>query len=110
MKINAVIASLAGAAALALPGLAQSEESGFAVLQGIEAQALSHDEMQKISGKLNAYNIAAVLQAEASALDAFPRLQAFKLRRAEYFLNNAETINATYAALGILTPCLVCAP
>jgi hypothetical protein len=109
MKIKAVITSLAGAVVLALPMLAGAED-GFAALQGIEAQPLSHDEMQTISGKLNAYDIAAVLQAEASALDAFPRLQAYKLRRAEYFLTNAEIINARYAALGILTPCRTCAP
>jgi len=102
------LAALAVAAMLSGPALAQSEQGEFSALQGLEAQALSVEEMQSISGQLNAFDMAANREAVAAQLDAFPRLQALVLRRADFIRNHAAEINAAFAKLGILTPCQSC--
>ena len=76
-------------------------------MRGVKAQALSVEEMQAISGELNAYNIAAALYTAAAKLDKFPRLQDATTRLADYYFNNATAINGAFAKLGILTPCTV---
>jgi hypothetical protein len=111
MKIrNVVTAAMLSGALFAVPAIAQNPQGEFAALQGVEAQALSVEEMQAISGQLNAIDIAAALTTLAGKLDAFPRLQAATLRLAAYYSTNAVAINAFYAKLGILTPCQTCVP
>jgi len=107
MKLRNVIASVATATLLSLPAFAapQAPQGDFSALQGMQAQALTAEEMQAITGELNAYNIAAALYAAASQLDNYPRLQAATLKLADYYFNNAETINARYASFGLLTDC-----
>jgi hypothetical protein len=96
---------------LALPALAApSNTDKPAALEGIQAQALSADEMQAVSGELNAFDIAAALFSAAEKLDKFPKLQAATLQLANYYLNNAESINAVFMKLGIFTPCQSCPP
>jgi hypothetical protein len=84
---------------------ASPEQSAFTGLQGVNAQTLSVNEMQKISGELNAYDIAADLVAQAAKLAKFPKLQADTLKLAAWTLTNADAINAGFAKLHILTPC-----
>jgi hypothetical protein len=112
MELKKVIASVATAAMLSLPAFAapQNPQSGFSALQGVDAQALSVEEMQAISGELNALDIAAALTTLAGKLDAFPRLQAATLKLAAYYTTNADAINAVFAKYGVLTPCQTCAP
>jgi len=86
------------------PALAQSAQSEFSALQGLEAQALSVEEMQSISGQLNALDIAAALDAKAATLDAFPRLQAGVQKLADFYRTNAERINAAFMKHGVYTP------
>jgi hypothetical protein len=105
MKLKTLCAAAAIAAMLSAPAMAGES---FSALQGVDAQALSVDEMKAITGERNAYDIASVLFAEAAQLDAHPLLQAATLRRAQYYLTNAVQLNAAYAKLGILTPCLSC--
>lgn len=108
MKVrNLLAAAMLSGAAVWLPASAQN--AGISALQGVDAQALSRDEMQAISGRLNAYDMANRREEVAAQLDAFPRLQALVLRRADFIRNNAEEINAAFARLGILTPCQSCA-
>jgi hypothetical protein len=96
---------------MCLPAFAATpNQGGFAALKGIQAQALSAEEMNAISGELNAYDIAAALVAAAAKLDKFPRLQEATLKLAEYYRTNAEAINAAFMRLGIFTPCQSCAP
>jgi hypothetical protein len=109
MKIrNVVTAAMLSGALFAVPAVAQDPQGGFSALQGVEAQALSVEEMQAISGQLNALDIAAALTAAAARLDEFPRLQAFALRLAEFYRTNAEQINAFYMKIGVFTPCQSC--
>jgi len=111
MKLKTAIASVAVAALLSGAALsASAANNGFAALQGVEAQTLSVEEMQAISGQLNAYDIAAGLTARAANQGEYPRLQAATLKLAQYYLDNAATINARYEKLGVLTPCKTCAP
>jgi hypothetical protein len=112
MELRKVIAFVATAALLSLPAFAapQNPQGGFSALQGVEVQALSVEEMQAISGELNAYDIAAALHAKAATLDAFPELQAFVVKVAYYYTNYATVINAFFAKFGVLTPCRSCAP
>ena len=77
-------------------------------IQGFEAQALSAEEMQAISGKLNAYDIAAALTATAVQLGSYPRLQESLLKLASYYETNATQINAAFQKLGIYTTCRTC--
>jgi len=110
MNARTIIAAAALSGAMfSFPAIAQGPQDQFSALQGTAAQALSADEMQAVSGKLNAYDMAANREAVAAHLDAYPLLQALVLRRADFILNNAEAINAAFAKLGILTDCLSCA-
>jgi len=85
-----------------------ADQSGFSAIQGISAETLSVQEMQAISGELNAYDIAAALTAEATKLAKYPKLQAADLKLATWFKTNAVAINAAFQKLGILTPCQTC--
>lgn len=96
---------------LTLPAFTAPSNTGKpAALEGIQAQALSADEMQSISGELNAFDIAAALFAAAEKLDKFPKLQEATLQLANYYVNNADAINAVFMKLGIFTPCQSCTP
>ena len=110
MKVRNIFIAVVMGLLFAVPAVAQSPQGDFSALQGVEAQALSAEEMQAIAGQLNAYDIAAALTALAAKLDAYPRLQAATLKLAEYYSTNAEAINAFYAKIGVLTPCQTCAP
>jgi hypothetical protein len=96
-------------AMLSTPAMAE-RDNAFSALQGVEAQALSSQEMNAISGELNAFDIAAALIAKAATLDKFPRLQATVLKLADYYKTNADAINALFVKLHIFTPCQTCAP
>jgi len=110
MKIrNVFTAAMLSGMLFAVPAVAQNQ-GGFSALQGVEAQALSVEEMQAISGQLNALDIAAALTTLAAKLDAFPRLQAATLKLAAFYTTNADQINALYMKLGVFTPCQSCAP
>lgn len=100
---------LLSSALLAPPVLAQGS-SGFSSLQGIEAQALSTQEMDAIAGELNAYDIAAALNAKALTLGSFPKLQAAAVKLANYYTTNATAINALFAKFNVLTTCRSCPP
>ena len=112
MQLRKVIASLATAAMLSVPAFAapQDPQGGFSSLQGIEAQALTAAEMQAISGALNAFDIAAALNARAETLSAngHPVLAAIATKLANYYTTNAEAINARYVKLGVFTECKTC--
>jgi hypothetical protein len=109
MKIrNVVTAAMLSGMLFAVPAVAQNPNGDFSALRGVEAQTLSAEEMQAITGQLNAYDIAAALEAAAAKLDKFPRLQAATLKLAEFYATNAEQINALYYKLGVLTPCQTC--
>lgn len=99
--------ALLSVAMFSTPVMAESA-SGFSSLQGIEAQALSHQEMDAISGELNAYDIAAALNAKALTLSKYPTLQAAVVKLANYYTTNAAAINAMFAKFNILTPCTTC--
>ena len=110
MKIrNVFTAALLSGMLFAVPAVAQNQ-GAFSALRGVEAQALSVEEMQAISGQLNALDIAAALTTLAAKLDAFPRLQAATLKLAAFYTTNAEQINALYMKLGVFTLCQSCAP
>lgn len=103
MKITTLCGSLLLAASLCAPA---SADERFAALQGVDAQALSLEEMRTTTGQVNAYDIAAALFAQADTLKRFPRERASTLRLAQYYQANAVQINATFKAQGILTDCL----
>jgi hypothetical protein len=112
MSLKKLISLVATAAMLmgtmfSTPAMAQGS-TGFSALQGVDAQALSVDEMQAITGELNAYDIAAALTAYAGTLAKYPRLQASVSKLALYYSTNAVAINAYFEKLGILTPCQTC--
>ena len=93
-------------AAVALLGMlcstafsATPEQSGFSAVQGVNAQALSVEEMQAVSGQLNAYDIAAALTAEAPKLANYPKLQSLDLQLASWYQTNAVAINAAFQKL-----------
>lgn len=92
-----------------VPALAQSPRSEFSALQGVNVQALSAEEMSATAGRLNAYDTAAGLYALAASVTN-PKLQASITARADALVANAETINAFYAKLGVLTTCQSCTP
>ena len=106
MKLKMLCGSIAVAAVLSGPAMAGEEK--FSALRGVEAQALSVEEMRAITGQVNALDIAAALFAEAATLRRFPRLQDSTLRLANYYKANAVQLNATFEQLGILTPCATC--
>jgi hypothetical protein len=96
---------------LCLPAFTASSNQGeFSALEGVQAQALSNEEMKAISGELNAFDIAAALFAAAAKLDKFPKIQEATLKLANYYETNAVAINAAFMKLGIFTPCRSCAP
>lgn len=105
---TAAVAFLGSAMLCSTTFAASSDQSGFSAIEGINAQALSVEEMQSISGQLNSYDIAAALTAEAAKLTKHPRLQAADLRLAEWFKTNAVAINAFFQKFGVLTPCQTC--
>jgi hypothetical protein len=86
----------------------EKDRATFSALQGLDAQALSVDEMQAISGELNAYDIAAELTEQAAKLGKYPKLQAAALKLAHYYLNNAVKINQAFDKFGVLTACKTC--
>jgi hypothetical protein len=96
-------AALLNAAVVATPVLAQ-DATAFSALQSIDAQVLSQQEMSSVTGELNAFDIAAELQAYAGTLGKFPKLQAQVQKLADAELKSAKQINAVFAKLGILTP------
>ena len=107
--LNAVaVALLCGAMLCSAAFAASPERSGFSSMQGVSAQALSVEEMQSVSGELNAFDIAAALTAEAAKLSKYPKLQAADLKLANYFQTNAAAINAVFLKFGIFTPCQSC--
>jgi hypothetical protein len=87
---------------------AGTDKDAFSAVQGVNAQALSLDEMQATSGQLNAYDIAAALTAAAAKLAKYPKLQAADLKLANWYQVNAVAVNAEFQKLGILTPCKSC--
>jgi len=95
--------------AVLLAGTASAQEpmhASFSALQGIDAEALTVEQMQAISGELNAYDIAAYLFAQADRYAVrFPQLSASLTKLANETLANAVQINAAFARLHILTPC-----
>lgn len=110
MKTNRLVASVATGMLLSLPAWAATQsDGGFSALQGMRAQALTVEEMQAISGELNAYDIAAALGAQALAATN-PRLAAKLAALSNSIFANAESINAVFLKLKILTPCKVCVP
>ena len=114
MKLNrgivlaTVAVMLSGAMLFSVASAAPPTEGGFSALQGVDGQALSVEELKAISGELNAYDIAAALEAKAATLGAFPKLQAATLQLAAFYRTNAVQINAAFAKLGVLTACLTC--
>lgn len=100
---NIFAAAMLSGALFTAPAFAQSPLSGFSALQGVDAQALSVEQMQAVSGRLNAYDIAAALFAKAESLGSYPRLQAATLSLANYYLTNAEQINEAFKKLGVYT-------
>ena len=109
MKLTRAIASmfaavmLGGLMLLAPAFAAPQNDSSFSALQGVEAQALSVQEMQAISGELNALDIAADLTALAGKLTDGSRLQGAVLKLAAYYTTNADKINGVFVKLGICT-------
>jgi hypothetical protein len=96
-------AALLNLAVIATPVLAQ-DATAFSALKSIDAQVLSQQEMSSVTGELNAYDIAAELQAYASTLGKYPKLQTQVRNLADAELANAKQINIVFAKLGILTP------
>jgi len=105
-KIAAAAAALAVSATLAAaPAMASTMSS----LQGVQAQEMSVEELQAVTGELNAYDIAAALYAQAAKYaTTAPRLSASLKSLADKTLANAVQINAAFAKLGILTACQTC--
>lgn len=99
--------ALLGSALLSSTAMA-ADEPGFSAIQGIQAETMSVQDMQAVSGQLNAYDIAAALTAEAAKLASHPKLQAADLKLAAYFSTNAVAINAAFQKWGILTACKSC--
>lgn len=111
MSLKSLIATMATAALLAgpmlsAPAMAQDEQT-FSALQGIEAQALSAQEMDAISGELNAIDIGNTLLAIAGRLRD-GRVKDAALKLADFYLTNADAINAAFEKFGVLTPCRTC--
>jgi hypothetical protein len=94
-------AALVAGAMLSTPTMARGD-NGFSALQGVEAQALSSQEMQAITGELNALDIAADLTALAGRVSN-TRLKDGILKLAAYYTTNADAINAVFKRLGIFT-------
>jgi hypothetical protein len=102
--VFALAAAALSGALLTGSAIGAHNQSGFAALEGVTAQALSAQEMQSISGELNAYDIAAALTAEAAKLSSYPMLSASLLKLAGYYTAHATQINALFMKLGVYTP------
>jgi hypothetical protein len=102
MKFVTLCGSVVVAAMLSGPVMAASEES-FSALRGVDAQALSLEEMQATTGQVNAQEIAAALRAQYASMAKNSRLRDAVLRLAQYYEKNATAINATFMKLGIYT-------
>ena len=101
-------AALLAAVMVCTPAMANTgTDSVFAALENTNAQSLSAAEMQSVAGELNAYDIAASLASLAASANN-PRVAAFLTRLADYTLQNADRINATFDKFGVLTPCTTC--
>ena len=100
---NVFAAAMLSGVLFAVPAFAQGPQGGFSALEGVDAQALSVEEMEAISGELNAYDIAAALLGLAATLNG--DLAAKVTALANHFLANAVQINALFAKFNILTPC-----
>ncbi len=107
MSLKKLVSLVATAAMLmgtmfSTPAVAQGS-TGFSALQGVDAQALSVDELQAITGELNAAQIAGALLARASSTTNLA-LKAYLMKLYDYTLKNAATIDATLKKLGLYTP------
>ena len=100
---NVFAAAMLSGVLFAVPAFAQGPQGGFSALEGVDAQALSVEEMEAISGELNAYDIAAALLGLAATLNG--DLVAKVTALANYFLANAVQINALFAKFQVLTAC-----
>jgi hypothetical protein len=105
---SAAVALLSSSLLCSTAVAAGTDKDAFSAVQGVNAQALSLDEMQATSGQLNAYDIAAALTAAATKLAKYPKLQQADLKLANWYQVNAVAINAEFQKLGILTPCKSC--
>jgi hypothetical protein len=83
---------------------ARPEKLPISALQGVDAQVLTPEEMQSISGEVNALEIAAALTSMAAKLDKVPFLQTAVLALADFFTQNKTSIDAMFTRLGIYTP------
>lgn len=106
MSLKKLISLVATAAMLmgtmlSTPAVAQGS-TGFSALQGVDAQALTVDELQAITGELNAAQIAADLLARANSTTN-PVLKAYLIKLANYTLANAAKIDAALVKLGLYT-------
>ena len=106
-KAFAAAGALLAGMLLSTASLAHDQRS-FSALQGVEAEAMSPQDMGAVTGRLNAYDIAYALTAEATKLSLYPKLQADDLKLASYVLANAVAINAVFEKFGVLTPCKTC--
>lgn len=105
-RIAAAAAVLAVSATLAATPVAAGTMSS---LEGVQAQEMSVEELQAVTGELNAYDIAAALYAQAAKYaTTAPKLSAYLKSLADKTLANATQINAAFAKLGVLTPCQTC--
>ena len=95
-------------AAMLSGSVVAADDGKFSALGGVEAQVLSPEEMQAMTGQVNAFDIAAALFATAQTLNRYPRLKDSTLRLAQFYQADAAAINATFAKLGLLTPCVTC--
>jgi hypothetical protein len=104
MRVTNVFAAVMLSGALsAVPAFAQGPQGGFSALETVDAQAMSVEEMQAISGQFNAYDIAAALFQKAATLNGDLAVKATAL--ANYVLSNAVQINAAFAKYHALTTC-----
>jgi hypothetical protein len=106
MNLKHTALSLFAAAMLAAGTQAAAAESGFAALSQVDAQPLSTQEMQSVTGELNAYQIADQLKADGDkALAAgFPRLANGLYALSAATLRNATALNDYFTKIGVFTP------
>jgi len=101
-KITAAAAALAVSATLAI---APATASTMTSLEGVEAQEMSVEELQAVTGELNAYDIAAGLTAlSVKYATTAPKLSAYFASLAAKTLANADKLNAAFKKLGVYTP------
>ena len=101
-------AALLSAALISTPVLSQPSSS-FEALQGLGAQALSEQEMDAVSGELNASNILVALQSVSTKLSSLaqqnPKLAPLS-NAAQTVVNNfnATAVNQLLVKLHLFTP------